>query len=53
MVLGQSSINYMLRFRGIYQRMKGVKMDEIIPLHAIVNLYHDRYPGVKIRYLLG
>ena len=41
----------MLRFRGISQRMKGLTIDRIIPLFAIVSLDHDRYPGVKISYL--
>ena len=38
MGLGESSIGYMLRVRGMYQRMKGITMDKIIPLFAIVSL---------------
>ena len=51
--LDKSSIDYMLRVQGISQRMQGVKIDRIIPLFAIASLDHDRYPGVKSRYLTG
>ena len=40
--LGESSIDYMSRVRGISQRMQGVTIDRIIPLFAIVSLDHDR-----------
>ena len=33
--------------------MKGVKIDRIIPLFAILSLDHERYPVVKSRYLAG
>ena len=49
----ESSINYMSRVRGIAQQMHGVKFDNIIPLFAIASIDHDRYPGVKRRYLTG
>ena len=52
-ILGESSIDYISRVRGISQRMHGVKMDRIIPLFAIASLDHERHPGVKIRYLAG
>ena len=52
-ILGESSIDYISRFRGIAQRMHGVKVDRIIPLFAIASLDHERYPGVNIRYLAG
>ena len=51
--LGKSSIDYMSRVRGIAQRMHGVTIDRIIPLFTIASLYHERYPGVKSRYLAG
>ena len=51
--LGESSIDYMSRVRGISQRMQGVTIDCIIPLFAIASLYHDRYSGLKSRYLAG
>ena len=53
MRLGESSINYMLRFRGISQRMQGVTIDRIIPLFAITSLDHDKYTRAKSRYLSG
>ena len=28
-------------------------MDQIIPLFVIASLDHERYPGMKIRYLVG
>ena len=51
--LGKSSINYMLRVRGITQIMQGVTIDSIIPLFEITSLDHERYPGVKSSYLAG
>ena len=51
MRLGKSSIDYMLRVRGISQLIQGITMERIIPLFAIASLDHYRYPGVKIRYL--
>ena len=53
MRLGESSINYMLRVRGISQRMQGITMERIIPLFATKSLDHDRYPGVNSCYLTG
>ena len=53
MILGESSIDYMLRVRVIAQQMHGVKIGRIIPLFAIASLDHERYPGVKSRYLSG
>ena len=49
MVLGESSIDYMLRVRGISQLMQGVTMDKIIPLFDIASLDHDCYPDMKSR----
>ena len=43
----------MSRVRGIAQRTHGVTIDRIIPLFAIASLDHERYPGAKIRYLVG
>ena len=43
----------MSRVRGIAQRMHGVTIDHIIPLFAVASLDHERYPGAKIRYLVG
>ena len=51
--LGESSIDYMLRVRGIAQRMHGVTIERIIPIFAIASLDNERYPGVKSRYLAG
>ena len=51
MRLGESSIDYMSRVRGIAQQVHGVTIDRIITLFAIAILYHERYPGMKIRYL--
>ena len=51
--LGESSIDYMSRVRGISQRMHGVTIDRIIPLFAISSLDNNIYPGVKSRYLAG
>ena len=53
MGLGKSNIDYMLRVRGISQRMHSIIMYSIIPLFAIVSLDHDCYPGVKIHNLAG
>ena len=53
MRLGESSIDYMPRVRGIAQRMHRVNIYRIIPLFAIASLDNERYPGVKIRYLVG
>ena len=53
MKLGESSIDYMLRVRGIAQRMHGMKIDRIIPLFTIEIIDHERYPRVKSRYLAG
>ena len=47
MGLGESSIEYMSRFRGISQHIHGITMDKIIPLFAIASLDHGRYPGVE------
>ena len=47
MRLGESSIDYMSRVRGIAQRMHVVTIDRIVPLFAIASLYHERYPGAK------
>ena len=51
--IGESIIDYMARVCGISQQMQGVTMGKIIPLFAIASLDHNRYPGVKIRYLSG
>ena len=53
MRLGESSIDYMSRVRGIAQQMHGVTIDRIIPLFAIASLDHERYTVVKIQYLAG
>ena len=53
MRLGQSSIDYMSRVRGIAQRIHGVTIERITPLFEIASLYHKIYTGVKIRYLAG
>ena len=53
MRLGELSIDYMSRVRSIAQRMQGATIDRIIPLFAIASLDHERYPGVKSRYLVG
>ena len=52
-ILGELSIEYMSRVRGIAQRMHGVTIDRIIPLFEIASLDYERYSGVKIRYLSG
>ena len=49
MRLGELSIDYMSRVRGIAQRMQGVTIYRVIPLFAIAILYHKQYPGVKSR----
>ena len=51
--LGNSSIDYMSRVRGIAQHMHGVTIDRIIPLFAIASLDHEIYPGLKSRYIAG
>ena len=51
--LGKSRIDYMSRVRGITQRMQGVTIDRIIPLFAFSSLDHERYPGLKSRYIVG
>ena len=53
MRLGESSIDYMPRVRGIAHRMQGVTIDHIIPLFTIESLDHERYPGVKSFYFVG
>ena len=53
MRLGESSIKYMPRVRGISQRMQDVTIDQIIPLLAIASLDRERYPGVESCYLAG
>ena len=53
MQLGESSIDYMSRVRGISQRMQGITIERIIPIFAITSIDHDRYPCVKSRYLTG
>ena len=53
MRLGESSIDYMSRVCCIAHRMYGVTIEHIIPLFAIASLDHERYPGVKSRYLTG
>ena len=53
MTLGESSINYMSCVQGISQRLQGISVDKIIPLFTTVSLDHDRYLGIKIRYLSG
>ena len=53
MRLSESSIDYMLRTRGIAQRMHGVTIDRIISLFVKAILDHKIYPGVKTRYLAG
>ena len=45
--LGELSIDYMSRVRGIVQRMHRVTIDRIISLFSIASLDHARYPGVK------
>ena len=41
MRLGESSIDYMSRVRGISQCMQGIIMERIIPLFAISSIDHD------------
>ena len=53
MGLGNTSIYYMYRVRGISQRLQGVLAEKVIPLFSIVILDHNRYPSVKRRYLEG
>ena len=53
MRLDKSSIDYMLRFRGIAQRMQGVTIDRISPISEIASLNHEIYPVVKSCYLAG
>ena len=53
MGLGDSSINYISCVRSISQWIQGVTMGKIIPLFDIARLDHYRYPGVKIRHLVG
>ena len=53
MVLGELSIDYLSRVRGISQCIHGITMERIITLFAIATLDRDRYPGVKICYLAG
>ena len=53
MGLSESSIDYMSRFRGIYQRMHGITTERIFPLFYIASIYCNRYPVVKSRYLAG
>ena len=53
MRIGTSSINYMLRVRGISQRMQGITIERIIPIFAIASFDHDCYPGGKSCYLTG
>ena len=53
MVLGELSTDYMSCVRGISQCMRGVSLDQIIPLFAVASLDHDHYPGVNIWYLAG
>ena len=53
MRLGESSVDYMSRVRGISQLMQGVTIELIIDLFDIAILDHDRYPGVKSHYLTG
>ena len=53
MRLGESSIDYMSRVRGIAQRVHGVTIDRIITLFAITSLDHEVYPGAKSRYLIS
>ena len=43
----------MSRVQGISQRMQDITMDRIIPIFAITRVNHNRYPGVKSRYLAG
>ena len=43
----------MVRVRRISQIMQGITIDRIIPIFTIASLDHDRYPGVKSRYLAG
>ena len=50
-LLGESSIDYINHIRGISQRLQGISMNQIIPLLPTTRLDHDRYPGIKIRYL--
>ena len=49
--LDELSMDYMSRVRGIPQQMHRVTIDLIIPLFAIASIDHERYPGVKSRYL--
>ena len=51
MRLCESRIDYMSRVHVIVQWMNGVIIDHLIPLFEIANIKHDRYPGVKSRYL--
>ena len=51
MSLGESSLEYMSRVRGVSQRLQGILIDWIIPPFAIVSLYHNRYLGIKRHYL--
>ena len=53
MWLVESIIDNISRVRGISQSMQGITIEHIIPLFAITSLDHDRYPGVKNRYLTG
>ena len=46
-------MDYMLKVRGIAQRIHDATIDRIIPLFAISSLGHEIYPGVKSRYLVG
>ena len=53
MRLDKSIIDYMLRVRGIPQRMLDAIIDRIIRLFDIASIDHERYHGVKSRYLAG
>ena len=53
MRLGESSMDYMSRARGISQRMQGITIERSISIFATASLDHDLYPGVKSCYLMG
>ena len=51
MLLRESSTNYMSCIRSVSQFLQGISMNKIIPLFAMVSLYHDRYLETNSHYL--
>jgi hypothetical protein len=49
----ESTFSYMSRVRGFATRLKGVTIDDIVPLFTLIGMNHDQYSGLLDRFTSG